>query len=1815
MMKKATLFLAVLLVFSNILFAKTSKYFNYSGNDGEDTVIKFKLGEVNIAQSGSFTKLQIPKVGTTSEVGMPEFPILSTFYQIEPDKSYSVDYTVIRSHKIQNIKIFPYQDTENKSETPDVKIINEAFYNSNREFPQNNLIVSEPKIMRGIQLLNVSFIPFIYSARTQELEIYDEVEISIQETGSRENPNFKQMSRSRAFDKLYEGLVINYTSSDSTDDYQQPAILYICGGSSETNPYFQQLVEWRHQRGYVVYTASTSITGGSASQIKSYILNAYNTFDPPPEFVGLVGDVTGSYSIPTYYFSYGEGDAPYSQLVGIDLLPEVLVGRLSVQSTTHLSTVVSKIKHYEKATYFNTIQEYYEKAALVGDPSSSGISTVISNEYIVEIMEVYGMDDIRTNFGHGNYENWMDNQLNEGVLYFNYRGYWGVSGFGTGNVNNLNNGFKLCFATVLTCGTGDFEDYTCLSEAFFRYGTASNPKGAIAAVGTSTLSTHTAYNNIVAMGMYDGIFPKQLESAGAALANGKLSLYLTYYSTQYQGVQRFTHWNNLMGDPATHLWTDTPIDLLVIYPSEIPFGTNYIDVEVMDVFGNSVENAMVTLLKDNDEIFISGYTNESGKTTIPLDYYSGGEIFVTATKQNYIPHQGSFFIITDGALINVDHQLPINVIDNDDGILNPGETVGLSIPLKNYGLDIVSGIEATLTSTSDLVTILIPTISYGTIAPGHSEYGDMFALHLLPSAINGEDLGLRLNIVDDSSNVWSAVIYIDVLGSYLMVESYTIEGGGIINPGETKNISISLKNFGSIAANGVFAELSANTEALEFPDSIGNWGNILSGQIIESTDNFTVFAHDAIINGTMFPIELHIQNGDGYDRTEYFHIQVGEVSVTDPLGPDNYGYYIYDSGDIDYNRAPVYDWIEINPSYGGSGSSLNMIDYGYGNPQSQQSAHIYLQNPFRFYGVDYDEITVSTNGWIAFGFSLLESFRNYPVPGAGGPSPMVAAFWDDLKTTGGGNVYYYVDTAEGYIVIEWSDMRTYANNSLESFQIILYNDPVLPYGDHEIKIQYKTFNNTSLGDYYNPGAYSTVGIENHLSNDGLQYTFSNDYPTAAMLLDDSTALLITTYPTIDTATPALSYAPEFINFYLQPDQTTNNILSISNNGDVGSILNYDISEEYSPFENPGGGPDELGYYWSDSDLEQAIDYEWFDISGMGTQLSFPQNDTGIDSIDIGFDFPFYGEVYSQCIINPNGWIGFGDDNNEWQNISIPSSSAPRPAILGFWDDLDPLQGGDVFYYNDSERFIVWFDNVIHYPGTYNGTYDFQMVLYPNGDIQVNYRQMTEDITSATIGIQNSDGNTGLEVVFNNNYIHDNLSLHFRQPPSQWLTIPHQNRTLQGELHYGESATFIVEVNSSGLPIGLYTGSIKISSNAQPPVIIPVILSVLSNGNQISISFKHNKHWNMIGLPLIVEDNSCETLFRNFEDGTLYSYNGNYVQEDCLIIGNGYWLKFINSGISTIIGLPISDLTINLSEGWNMFSGISYPVNVFNIQDPDSIIISNTLYGYDNGYVIPTQIEPGRGYWVRASAAGDITLSVTRKMVSTIKFVDRTINANTITFTNEEGGTNTLYFGVDVPEDERLNYSLPPVPPPAGGFDVRFAGNLNIAEESGIIEVSNSPMPLTISYDISNKDNEENYWVLVNKATGEEYVLEGSGDIKVTGNIEGFELNKYSLSVESDISDLPTEFMLYPSYPNPFNPNTTIKYAVPDPSKVRISVFDILGREVTELCNENKQPGYHKVVWNASRYASGIYFIQMIASQDNDKRAGNYVKTFKISLIK
>ncbi len=1422
--------------------------FTFTGSNKTHSTISLQSSTEIRQVSDGYSRIAKEEEGHTTDMGFPELPTYTTFYQLDPQKTYRYELEIVDSYIIDNIKVIPYQGIPSGWEVNKINEINSNFYLSNESYPSQNLIISDRMAGRGIEMISILVTPYTYHPSSKKLEVMSQVNIHIIEDGENPEGYLAQPVKSRIFEKLYKSLIINYESSTRDEDYQQPAILYICGGSSATNSDFKNLLDWRRQRGYVVYTASISETGSSSSSIKSYIQNAYHTFSPPPEYVALLGDVDGSYSVATYYDGHGhnsygnecEGDHPYSQLDGTDLMPEVLLGRMSIRTSSELSVVSSKIINYEKAIYLGYLDGYFERAAMAGDPSTSGISCAITKEYVAELLDAHGFDDIRLKTSGSSWSSWMENQLEEGVLFFNYRGYLGMSGFSTGNVDNANNGYKLPFATVLTCGTGSFaEDQTTMSEKLFRSGTASNPRGAVAAIGTATWNTHTLFNNIMDMGIYDGLFADDIETAGAALVSGKLALLNTYPTNPDDWVSAFTQWTNLMGDPATHIWTDTPTIFNVSHVSEISDGTNFIDIVVQDNNGNYIYGALITLWNRFITTPMSTVSNNMGEATIDLSGLSSNSYTITVTKNNYQPYSGLVNVISSGAILSVDEQNLVldDQFGNDDGNLNPGETVVLSIPVINNGTDNLSGVSATLIATSELITITSDTVEYGTVNIGETSSDD-FGFILSPNAVHNEDLGLRILISDDASNQWEIAIRIDVIGSLLVVN-----GNGYVESGLTSSLDISLINMGGQSESNIYAELSYSGNQLTIDDNFGNWSDLLPGESENSLDDFEITTGNDIVNGTMLPLSLHIQSDDGYDRMEIFNIQIGEASVIDPLGPDEYGYYIYDSGDGGYDLAPVYDWIEIDPSSGGNGTDLNLSNSGNGNWSGNGPiAHVDLPFPFKFYGVDYDEITVCTNGWIAFGYTNMESFRNYSVPGAGGPSPMLAAFWDDLETTSSGDVFTYYDSNNDYFIIEWSEMRTHSYNSLETFQIILFNNGSQSFGDGDIKIQYKVFNNTSAFiNQYPPihGSYATIGIENHLGNLGLQYSYDNQYPAAAMVLNNETALYITSSPPVSMPSPQLSYTPDNLDFILNPGESVSSSISISNIGEEGSILSYSLSKSgIAPFQISGGGPDDYGYLWSDSEIEDAAEYDWVDIADMGNQLTFPHNDIAADPVDIGFEFPYYGQSYTQCNVNPNGWVGFGADNTAFSNSDIPSTSIPEPAIFGFWDDLNPIsldQGGcpagsgDVYTYSSSDIFVVWFDHVARCASGdgVTGTYDFQFVLHNNGDIDINYKDMTGYTTSATIGMQNETGMDGLQVTYNDEYVQSQLSLKYRiSDDADWLSTLGD---LSGDLLYDQSTDINIIAQSSELTTGEYSGEITISSNSQSAVSIPVSLLVLDAG--------------------------------------------------------------------------------------------------------------------------------------------------------------------------------------------------------------------------------------------------------------------------------------------------------------------------------------------------------------------------------------------------
>ena len=133
-------------------------------------------------------------------------------------------------------------------------------------------------------------------------------------------------------------------------------------------------------------------------------------------------------------------------------------------------------------------------------------------------------------------------------------------------------------------------------------------------------------------------------------------------------------------------------------------------------------------------------------------------------------------------------------------------------------------------------------------------------------------------------------------------------------------------------------------------------------------------------------------------------------------------------------------------------------------------------------------------------------------------------------------------------------------------------------------------------------------------------------------------------------------------------------------------------------------------------------------------------------------------------------------------------------------------------------------------------------------------------------------------------------------------------------------------------------------------------------------------WNLIGLPVDVVDGSYLEIFPEANTGTLYEYNGMYIEAETLTPGIGYWLRFDSDGTSLVEGLEIFNLTIELVEGWNLITGITSSVPVALIQDPDGIIVPGTIYEFDGSYENATNLVPGKGYWIRTYSTGDIILS-------------------------------------------------------------------------------------------------------------------------------------------------------------------------------------------------------------------------------------------------
>jgi len=218
--------------------------------------------------------------------------------------------------------------------------------------------------------------------------------------------------------------------------------------------------------------------------------------------------------------------------------------------------------------------------------------------------------------------------------------------------------------------------------------------------------------------------------------------------------------------------------------------------------------------------------------------------------------------------------------------------------------------------------------------------------------------------------------------------------------------------------------------------------------------------------------------------------------------------------------------------------------------------------------------------------------------------------------------------------------------------------------------------------------------------------------------------------------PDMSYNPSSYNILIQPGNTQNSNLTLTNDGD-GS-LSYNLSTEiyslltlvngqtlpaaispqktellgyhplsdkkgakrepyYPPLITDHGGPDDYGYCWIDSDEPSGPVYSWVDITSTGTQITGIGDDTNVGPFSFGFNFNFYGNNFNSFRFSTNGFISFTSIYTSCTNLSIPSNSEPYNIIAPFWDDLDFRNGGSAYYYtNNSDSLVISWVDVPHY---------------------------------------------------------------------------------------------------------------------------------------------------------------------------------------------------------------------------------------------------------------------------------------------------------------------------------------------------------------------------------------------------------------------------------------------------------------------------------------------------------------------------------------
>ena len=767
-------------------------------------------------------------------------------------------------------------------------------------------------VMRGIRLGMVSIAPVEYNPTKNIVRVYTEIVVTV----TFEHPDWveTQMNWRKGYSPYFEPVnnqVINYPGQFSSlkDNLVKYPVKYLIISNRMFEAQLQPFIEWKTKKGFTVITAYTDVIGTSNTAIKAYIQSQYNAGtpeDPAPSFVLLVGDAQ---QIPPFAGSAGSHitDLRLCEFTG-DNFPEIYYGRFSAQTTSDLQPQIDKTLEYEQF--------------LMPDPSYLTNNTLIAG-VDAGYAPTYGNGQI--NYGTTQYFNAAHNinpsvwlypasagagaasaiiqTVNTGIGFMNYTAHGSHEGhadpsFERSDLPGLTANHKYLLAIGNCCLTNTFgTDYStpCFGEAFMQL----TDKGGIGYIG-GTNSTYwdedywwgVGYGPIVAagptyeqtgQGAYDGVFHDHGEPVSQQYVVNDALIFAGNMAVTESGSSRTQYyWEiyTLMGDPSVMTYLGTPQQNNVMHDAAILMTAPSITV--------SADPGSYVGISIEGELKGAGYVDETGQATITLSAIAApGTADIVVTCQNRIPYISTIQVITPSGPYVIYNATTLNDTQaNGNGIVENGETIQMGLTLVNVGPDVAYDVVATVSTSDPYVTVTDGTEPYGTIVndwgTGYVENG--FAFQVASDVPDKHKIVFDLSVTGTARDTWTGSFQVAVKAPVLEFVSASIndaiggDNNGVLDPGETAEVTVTLRNTGTGQAFSTTATLNLSDQYVSVLDAFGTFGTIdsVGGTANNSADSYELTADAGCPIGYGVPVSMQVDAGGGYTISLPFNITVGD---------------------------------------------------------------------------------------------------------------------------------------------------------------------------------------------------------------------------------------------------------------------------------------------------------------------------------------------------------------------------------------------------------------------------------------------------------------------------------------------------------------------------------------------------------------------------------------------------------------------------------------------------------------------------------------------------------------------------------------------------------------------------------------------------------------------------------------------------------------------------------------------------------------------------------------------------------------------------